>query len=82
MPLSLMSLQMWAIARCVTWCGPWLFNTVRLLDVFTMMKYRIHNRLMQPLRLENMVNIAATHARNETDPKVAIMVLTIYARMV
>ena len=52
------------------------------MDVFTMMKYRIHNRLMQPLRLESMVNIAATHARNETDPKVAIMVLTIYARMV
>ena len=52
------------------------------MDVVTMMTYRIHNRLMQPLRLENMVNIAATHARNEIDPKVAIVVLTIYARMV
>ena len=59
-----------------------MFNTVRPLDVFTMMKYRIHNRLMQPLRLENMVNIAATHERNEIDPNVAIMVLTIYAIMV
>ena len=50
-----------------------MFKTVRS---FTMRKYRIHNRLMQPLPM-HMLNIAAACARKEPDPKVAIVVLVI-----